>query len=150
MNRYGTCLGTPDSSIHLHLISRPSNLHQAIVLSSNDFEAEHQLSDSLRGIIFLGTPHAGSGLAKFALALGYFIRFSLVKNPNISNVAVLEKDSEVLAGIQDSFIIAITKRERLEKKVLAIHCCIEENPVQGLGRVGYHHQRVQSSPLISL
>lgn len=122
-------------------------ISKAIVLSSNDFEAEHQLSDSLHGIVFLGTPHAGSDLSNFALALGYFIKFSLVKSPNTSNIAVLKKDSEVLAGIQDSFSIAITKRERLEKKPLAIHCCIEENPVQGLGRVSVHRRRLQLFPL---
>ena len=83
----------------------------------------------------MGTPHAGSDLTKFALALGYFIKLSLVKKPNLSNVAILEKDSEVLAGIQDSFSTVITKRARLEGKHLAIHCCIEENPVPGLGRV---------------
>ncbi|CAD6593296.1 MAG: hypothetical protein ASARMPREDX12_007021 [Alectoria sarmentosa] len=107
---------------------------EAFILSFHAFEAEHQLSDSLHGIVFLGTPHAGSDLSKIALALDYFIKFSLVKSPNTSNIAVLEKDSEVLAGIQDSFSTAITKRDKLEKKSLAIHCCIEENPVQWLGR----------------
>ena len=123
---------------------------KAIVLSNHDFEAEHQLSDSLCGIVFLGTPHAGSDLAKFALALGYFIKLSLVKSPNTSNIAVLKNDSEVLAGIQQSFSVAITKRERLEKKPLDIHCCIEENPVHGLGRVRVYRTRLQSHPLMSI
>ena len=105
------------------------------MLSCHDFEEEHQLSDSLLGVIFLGTPHAGSGLSKFALALGYFIKFSVVKSPNTSNIAVLKKDSEVLAGIQKTFKTAIEKRERLGKRRLEIHCFTEENPVQGLGRV---------------
>ncbi len=87
-------------------------LTKAVVLSIHDIEAEHQLSDSLLGIMFLGTPHAGSDLAKFALALGYFIKLSLVKSPNTSNIAVLKKNSEVLAGVQKSFSIAIIKRER--------------------------------------
>lgn len=107
---------------------------QAIVLSYHDFEAEHFLSVSLLGIIFLGTPHAGSSLSKFALALGHIIQFSVVKSPNMSNLDVLKKDSEVLAGIQKTFQTAIEKRARLEKRRLEIHCCIEENTVQGLGR----------------
>lgn len=102
------------------------------------------------GIVFLGTPHAGSDLTGLALALGYFIKLSLVKSPNTSNVAVLKRDSEVLAGIQDSFSKAITKRERSEKKRLAIHCCIEENPVQGLGRVSVNRPPPQSPHLISI
>ena len=118
---------------------------KAIVLSSHDFEAEHQLSNSLHGIVFLGTPHAGSDLSKFALGLGYFLKFSLVKTPNTSNIKILTKDSEVLAGIQESFGIAITKRERLERKRLAIHCCIEENPVQGLGRVSIQRSQLEPS-----
>ena len=73
-----------------------------------------------------------------------------MKNPNTSNIAVLKKDSEVLAGIQESFSIAITKRERLEKKSLEIHCCIEENPVHVLGRVSVYHPRLQQHPLISI
>ncbi|KAM0795973.1 hypothetical protein BDR22DRAFT_812731, partial [Usnea florida] len=107
---------------------------QAIVLSCNTFEAEHQLSHSLLGIIFLGTPHAGSDLSNFALALGDFIKFSAVKSPNTSNIDVLKKDSEVLAGIQKTFQTAIEKRGRLEGRRLEIHCCTEEKPVQILGR----------------
>lgn len=123
---------------------------KAIVLSNHDFEAEHQLSDSLHGIVFLGTPHAGSDMTKFALALSYIIKLSLVKNPNTSNIAVLKKDSEVLADIQDSFMKAITGRQVQGKKSLAIHCCTEENPVQGLGRVSVHGTPLQSPPLISI
>ena len=111
-------------------------MDQAVVLSSQKFEEEHLLFDSIYGIMFLGTPHAGSDLAKYALALGHIIKISLVKSPNMSNLSALEKDSEILAGIQEAFITAITRRERVEKKRVEIHCCIEELPIQGLGRVG--------------
>lgn len=124
-------------------------LAQAVVLSSEDIEAEKQISDSLHGIVFMGTPHAGSGLAKFALSLGYFIKFSLVKSPNTSNLGVLEKDSEVLAGIQNSFGLFFFKRERNGKR-LAIHCCIEEMPVKNLGHVSIHLLRLQASLLMSV
>ena len=137
------CVPTSPASI---LISRAwLTLNQAIVLSSHHFEEEHQLFDSIHGIMFIGTPHAGSDLSKFALALGYIIKASVVKSPNISNIAVLEKDSEVLAGIQDSFSTAITKRERLEKKRVEIHCCTEEHTVTGLGRVGVYLPWLSSS-----
>lgn len=108
---------------------------KSIVLSNESFEAEHQLIDSLFGILFLGTPHAGSDLSKFALALGNLIKFSSMKRPNTRLIAVLERNSEVLAGIQDSFSTAIAKREVQKKNRVRIHCCIEEYPVSGLGRV---------------
>lgn len=108
---------------------------QAIILSSETFEAEQYLSDSLLGIMFIGTPHAGSDLASFALTLGYLIRLSLVKKPNVSNLKVLEKDSETLAGIQESFSTLLTKRQRLDHRSIEIHCCLEEEPVSGLGHV---------------
>ena len=118
------------------------------MLSCNTFEAEHQLSHSLLGIIFLGTPHAGSDLPNFALALGDFIKFSAVKSPNTSNIDVLKKDSEVLAGIQKTFQIAIEKRGRLEGRRLEIHCCTEEKPVQILGRVSVLSPWLQSHMLM--
>ena len=117
------------------------------MLSCHDFEAEHHLSDSLLGIIFLGTPHAGSSLAKFAAALGYFIKFSVVKSPNMSNIEVLKRDSEVLAGIQKTFQTAIEKRARQENRRLGIHCCTEEKPVKGLGRVSVLGPWLQSHRL---
>ena len=96
--------------------------------------SEAELLDSLHGIVFLGTPHAGSDLSKFALALGYFINSSMVKSPNTSILAVLKKDSEVLAGIQDSF------RRMMENKYFKIHCCIEEKSIEGPSDVvSVHH-----------
>ena len=118
------------------------------MLSCHHLEKENQLSDSLLGIIFLGTPHAGSSLSKFALALGHFIQFSVVKSPNISNLDVLKKDSEVLAGIQKTFQTAIEKRGRQEKRRLQIHCCTEEKPVQGLERVSVLGPWLQSHMLM--
>lgn len=86
--------------------------------------------------MFLGTPHAGSDLTKFALAVGYFVKFSLTKKPNTSNLSILKRDSEVLAGIQDSFSSMLSKREEtLHYPRLAIYCFIEEKPITGLETV---------------
>ena len=109
---------------------------QACILAYESLEADHQLFDSLVGIMFLGTPHSGSGLAKFALALGFFIKFSMVKTPNNSNLAILKRDSEVLAAVQDSFGTLLQRRTLFGSKALHIHCCIEEKPVPILGAVG--------------
>ena len=85
--------------------------------------------------MFLGTPHSGSDLTSLALVLSSLVSLSMVGSPNVSNLRILEKDSEVLAGIQDSFNSAMEKRKR-EGNPIHIHCCIEEYPVSGLGRVG--------------
>lgn len=54
-----------------------------------------------RGIIFLGTPHHGAGLARWTEILARYI--GLIKQTNSDILQVLKSDSEVLARIQDSF-----------------------------------------------
>ena len=81
--------------------------------------------------MFIGTPHAGSDFTKFALTLRYLIRLSLIKKPGLSNLKVLKKNSETLAGIQESFSTLLTTRQRLDDRSVEIHCCIEEKPVSG-------------------
>jgi hypothetical protein len=86
--------------------------------------------------MFLGTPHAGSDLSKFALAIGYIINLSVFKSPNLSNVHILKRDSEVLASMQESFSALLSRwTETLGCSRPAIYSFIEEKPVTGLGRV---------------
>lgn len=86
--------------------------------------------------MFLGTPHAGSDLTKFALAVGYFINLSVFKSPNLSNVQILKRESEVLASMQESFSALLSKwAETSGYSRPAIYSFIEERPVTGLGRV---------------
>ena len=55
----------------------------------------------IRGIAFLGTPHHGSGLARWAELLSRSME--IIKQTNTQIVEVLKHDSEVLAKIQDGF-----------------------------------------------
>src|SRR3978361_1548010 len=86
-----------------------------------------------RGIVFLGTPHHGSGLAQWAERLAAAI--GLLKQTNPEIVAVLKSDSEVLARIQDSFHTMIRSRTQERLPSIEITCFYEELPLPGVGVV---------------
>ncbi len=88
--------------------------------------------------MFLGTPHGGSNLALFVLAMENLIKMSLVKPANTSNLEILKHDSQTLAAIQESFSTYLMGRERSTDPSIqptSIHCGIEEKPVMALGQV---------------
>jgi hypothetical protein len=60
-----------------------------------------QILHCTRGIIFLGTPHHGSGLAHWAESLAKTI--GLIKQTNPEIVAVLKTESEILERVQSGF-----------------------------------------------
>ena len=80
--------------------------------------------------MFLGTPHHGSGLAKWAEMVARFI--GVLKQTNTQIVAVLESDSEVLARIQDSFHTLIRARAKDGLQPIEITCFYEELPLLGV------------------
>lgn len=86
-----------------------------------------------RGIVFLGTPHHGSGLAQWAESLARAI--GLLKQTNSEILAVLKSDSEVLARIQDSFHTMIRSRDQEGLSPIEITCFFEELPLLGIGIV---------------
>ncbi|KAK4164409.1 hypothetical protein QBC43DRAFT_262507 [Cladorrhinum sp. PSN259] len=88
---------------------------------------------STRGIIFLGTPHHGAGLARWAELLSRSI--GLVKQTNSNIVEVLRRDSEVLARIQDSFHTMVIARIKEGLPPIEITCFYEELPLLGVGLV---------------
>ena len=89
---------------------------------------------STRGIIFLGTPHHGAGLARWAELLSRSI--GLVKQTNSEIVEVLRRDSEVLARIQDSFHTMVMARSKEGLPPIEISCFYEELALPGVGLVG--------------
>jgi hypothetical protein len=89
--------------------------------------------DATRGIIFLGTPIHGAGLAKWAEALAKSI--GLLKQTNSQILAVLKNDSEVLARLQDSFHAMLRSRNQDRLQSIEITCFYEELPLRGVGVV---------------
>lgn len=108
-----------------------------LLSSRNSVEDHHRaILRNTRGILFLGTPHHGSGFAKWAGLLAKFI--GVVKQTNPDIVQVLERDSEVLARIQTEFHMMLrnqTLGQAGQVPDIAIICFYEEMPLQGIGKV---------------
>ncbi|KAI3316912.1 hypothetical protein HD806DRAFT_541795 [Xylariaceae sp. AK1471] len=86
-----------------------------------------------RGIAFLGTPHHGAGLARWAEKLSRYT--GIVKQTNSKIVEVLKQDSEVLARIQHDFHTMIRARNQEGLQPIEISCFYEELPLVGVGFV---------------
>jgi hypothetical protein len=83
--------------------------------------------------VFLGTPHHGSGLAQWAERLAKTI--GLLKQTNDQILEVLEKDSEILARVQDGFHTMVRSRNLERLQPIEITCFYEELPLVGVGIV---------------
>lgn len=82
---------------------------------------------STRGIIFMGTPHAGSDLTKFGKNLAKLL--NIVRNTNSAILGPLQKGSDELTGVQQQFQqLAFEHRDNLE-----IFCFYESKAVVGVG-----------------
>ncbi|EHK48670.1 hypothetical protein TRIATDRAFT_191799 [Trichoderma atroviride IMI 206040] len=105
-----------------------------ICTNPND-EAQSDLLSSTRGVAFLGTPHAGSDLEKFATAVINIVR--IAKNPNKKLLGVLRRNSEILANIKDGFLTMVMRRlqdRQNSLRPIELHAFIEEQPVDFLKR----------------
>lgn len=92
-----------------------------------------QVLHCTRGIVFLGTPHHGSGLAHWAESLAKVI--GVVKEANPRILAVLRSDSEVLERVQNEFHTMIRSRAQYGLRPIEITCFYEELPLPGVGIV---------------
>ncbi|KAI6771494.1 hypothetical protein HG531_009119 [Fusarium graminearum] len=106
---------------------------EAILLSRNNPEPHLQgIFDYTKGIIFLGTPHRGSWMAKWAdipaSALG------VVKSINKSLLKILETDNKYLESVQDRFWSMVREQQKAGRD-LEITCFFEELPLSGVGKV---------------
>ncbi|KAI9858313.1 MAG: hypothetical protein M1813_007588 [Trichoglossum hirsutum] len=113
----------------------------ALLASRNS--AEDHLQNILkyaRGIIFLGTPHSGSGLAQWAQLLAKSIGLIEQANPQI--LETLQADSEVLARIQTDFHNMIRVRANNKDQHIDITCFYEELPLPGIGEVVPMHSAI--------
>ncbi|KAI6777054.1 hypothetical protein HG530_000999 [Fusarium avenaceum] len=105
--------------------------------------SEQHLQDIVnftRGIIFLGTPHHGSSLAKFGELVSRSV--GLLKETNSDIVQVLTRDSEVLARIQDSFQALLMTRSKDESSMIEITCFYEELPTKRYGMIVPKHSAI--------
>ncbi|OQE13599.1 hypothetical protein PENFLA_c045G00723 [Penicillium flavigenum] len=112
------------------------------LLASNQRPEPHlrNILHYTRGIVFLGTPHHGSGLARWAEALSQSI--GLVKKTNSKILGVLKRDSEVLARIQDGFHTMVKSRSAQGLPPIQITCFYEELPLPGVGLVVPQHSAI--------
>lgn len=108
--------------------------YQALATAQQRPEAHiKRVLDCCRGIVFLGTPHHGSGLAHWAESLAKAI--GVLKQTNAEILAVLKSDSEVLERIQGSFHTMIRARNQNMLAPIEITCFYEELPLPGIGTV---------------
>ncbi|CZR48374.1 uncharacterized protein FPRO_12984 [Fusarium proliferatum ET1] len=105
--------------------------------------SEQHLQDIVnftRGVIFLGTPHHGSSLAKIGELVSRSV--GLIKETNSDIVQVLTRDSEVLARIQDSFQALLMTRSKDEATMIEITCFYEELPTKKFGVIVPKHSAI--------
>jgi ankyrin repeat protein/pimeloyl-ACP methyl ester carboxylesterase len=102
-----------------------------MLLASRQSTDNHllQLSDSNIAIAFIGTPHAGSGLAKIARISARSL--GLVTHTNHEILSVLDSDSETLQQIHDRFL-ADARSSRAERSMI---CFYETLPLPVIGLV---------------
>jgi protein SERAC1 len=105
---------------------------KALCLSEQSIEAhEQQLHNNIVGIAFLGTPHRGSGIASYATGVARILK-AAHKRVNTDILALLRRDSEVLADIDSSFGVWLRKK----RDTVALTCFSEEHELPGIGTVG--------------
>jgi hypothetical protein len=81
-----------------------------------------------RGIIFLGTPHRGSDSSSLSKVVASVAQFAL-PNANLALIRSLERDSQTLDRIRDSF------GRILDKRSLSVWSFVEELPIKGTKKV---------------
>jgi hypothetical protein len=103
-------------------------------LLSRDNPEEHlqTLFQSVKGIIFLGTPHKGSWMASWshipAKALG------VVKSTNHSLLEILRESDRFLESIQERFLVMIRHLQKTGRS-LELTCFFEELSLLAVGPV---------------
>lgn len=88
---------------------------------------------STRGIIFMGTPHAGADLADWGFRLATLLH--VVRGTNATLLDPLRQKSEVLTTVQQRFQRSVLKPTVL----IQIYCFFEEKPVVGVGKIVDKH-----------
>jgi len=105
------------------------------MLASRNSAEEHlkQILNCTAGVCFLGTPHCGADLTKWASFFGQVV--GAVKTSNRNLLGVLRPESEVLSIIQHNFHSMIRDRRNTNVPDINMTCFFEELPVKGIGIV---------------
>ncbi|EFX01267.1 kinesin light chain [Grosmannia clavigera kw1407] len=104
---------------------------KAVARSTNDSdETLHSVATSLIGIVFMGTPHDGSGFADLFGLLAPGIRF--FKSFNSRLVNVLKRGNELAAEIDNDFWNAWKVIEKDFNAQIEIFCFFEVLPIPGV------------------
>ncbi|PGH08671.1 hypothetical protein AJ79_05953 [Helicocarpus griseus UAMH5409] len=100
---------------------------RAITLSRESRSSRlRDIETHTRGIVFLGTPHHGSDLAKWG---GILTELANLANPaNRGVVKVLQKDSDMLADLRNGFHNVVEKR-KMEGNPIQLCCFYETLPL---------------------
>ena len=89
--------------------------------------------EATRGIIFLGTPHVGTDLAKWGRILTGISKAFRKTNKDI--IRVLSPGSEMLANVQQEFGMMLEGRREEGKRRITMFCFYEELGYIGIGEV---------------
>ena len=111
-------------------------LKKALCTASTRASADAHLQavgSCTKGIIFMGTPHAGSNMASWADAIGRILQVRSV-NVNKNLINTLKSDSEVLRDVNDQFgqLLERHKEQQARIQIKAYH---EEVPIGNVGLV---------------
>ena len=105
----------------------------AILRSRNNADSHlRDIFDSLKGVIFLGTPHKGAWMASWAKIPASGL--GLVKSTNKKLLEVLETSNQYLQSIQADFL-GLVRQQREAGRPIGITCFFEELPLQVVGKI---------------
>lgn len=107
------------------------------MLKSRDSADQHtqNVFAHTKGMLFIGTPHCGSGLADMAVIGSRFLQY--FRRVNHGALEILQQESEVMVRIRQDFHTMLRGRDQSEDKQIAIICFYEELPVRAIGEVSF-------------
>ncbi|CAG8898762.1 unnamed protein product [Penicillium egyptiacum] len=105
----------------------------AILISRNNPETHFQdVFNSLKGVIFMGTPHMGAWMANWAKIPA--TTFGFVKSVNVKLIDILQSDNQLLESMQRDFL-AMVRQLRENGRRLEVTCFFEELSTFGVGPI---------------